>query len=167
MAFKLEKGESSPTDTEAYLWNLSLHGTWRIFSWSGKQGSLESPRSVRLGKSVVSFPGLQLNSFPDLSTIIAQTKNKFAILETLEPEGETFKAQTSHSPSITPKTQHTITLTKTYFKLIQVTHHLQIISSALSTQSYPKGMMKQTSKLSQFIKPACPNKHPPKTFTKH
>lgn len=87
---------------------------------------------------------------------MAQIRNKFAVLETLEPEGEINEAQTLHNAP-TLMTQHTISLTKVYFRLIQITHHIQIISSALITQSHPKGMKRQVIKLSQFIKPACPN----------
>lgn len=48
-------------------------------------------------------------------------------------------------------------LTKVYFKLIQVTHHIHITQQAIDTKVFPKGMMKQVTKLTQFIKPACPN----------
>ncbi|MGL5128560.1 MAG: hypothetical protein ACRC7D_10460, partial [Aeromonas popoffii] len=47
-------------------------------------------------------------------------------------------------------------LTKCFFKYIQVTHHYEIIQTALANDNFPRGMMRQVDKLTQFIKPACP-----------
>lgn len=48
-------------------------------------------------------------------------------------------------------------LTKCLFKYIQVVHHDQIIQMAMTNQNFPRGMMRQVNKLTDFIKPACPN----------
>lgn len=91
---------------------------------------------------------------------MAQLYNRFAILETIETEGELhttpdLNTTLQNIPNDIP--QHTIPSTKTYFKYIQITHHIHIIQKALETQAYPKGMTRQVNKLTQFIKPACPN----------
>lgn len=81
--------------------------------------------------------------------------NGFTVLNTLPQEGETNTHITvQHIRPNTPSTQHT---TKTYFKLIQAIHHKQIIEHALNTQTFPAGMMKQVTKLTDFIKPSSPN----------
>lgn len=48
-------------------------------------------------------------------------------------------------------------LAKTYFKLFQTVHHLEILNSAFQNKQLPPGMTKQVIKLTTFIKPACPN----------
>lgn len=46
---------------------------------------------------------------------------------------------------------------KNVFKLIQAVHHKNVIKEALETGIYPRGMVKQATRLSDFIKPAAPN----------
>ncbi|XP_047670385.1 uncharacterized protein LOC113662967 isoform X3 [Tachysurus fulvidraco] len=77
---------------------------------------------------------------------MATLSNRFAVLENLQADGVENAIQTSH-----------IVLNKQYFKLIQITHHIQIISHAIHTDAFPKGMSKQVNRLTKFIKPACPN----------
>lgn len=48
-------------------------------------------------------------------------------------------------------------LAKTYFKVFQTVHHLEILNLALQNKQLPPGMTKQVLKLTKFIKPACPN----------
>lgn len=48
-------------------------------------------------------------------------------------------------------------LVKKYFKLIQATHHLQILNSALENNTFPIGMTRKVDKLTSFIKPAAPD----------
>lgn len=45
---------------------------------------------------------------------------------------------------------------KNIFKLIQTVHHKGVIEEARDTGLYPRGMIKQVSRLSNFIKPAAP-----------
>lgn len=46
-------------------------------------------------------------------------------------------------------------LTKTYYKLIQATHHMDKVETSINTNIFPSGMLKQV-KLAQFIKPFSP-----------
>lgn len=101
---------------------------------------------------------------------MAQTQNRFSVLQTLDTEEETetpnlppYKSNTilrQISP-ITPQQTlldtPSLPTTKTYFKMIQVRHHTQIMQKALDTRIFPKGMTKQVSKFTGFIKSACPN----------
>lgn len=82
--------------------------------------------------------------------------NRFTVLDTLPEEGETnaHTIEQNIALTTTPSIQH---ITKTYFKLIQATHHKHIIQHALETQTFPVGMMKQVRKLTDFIKPSSPN----------
>ena len=48
-------------------------------------------------------------------------------------------------------------ITKKYFKLIQTTHHAEILSEARQNGALPPGMKRQIYNLTSFIKPACPN----------
>lgn len=82
--------------------------------------------------------------------------NRFTVLDTLPEEGETNTHTIEHNTALTttPSIQH---ITKTYFKLIQATHHKHIILHALETQTFPVGMMKHVRKLTDFIKPSSPN----------
>ncbi|KAF5879882.1 serine/arginine repetitive matrix protein 1-like isoform X1, partial [Clarias magur] len=47
-------------------------------------------------------------------------------------------------------------LIKRYFKLIQATHHSEVVENSIQTGRFPGGMHKQANKLTQFIKPASP-----------
>lgn len=91
--------------------------------------------------------------------------NRFAVLETFETDGVEQRQNTQqhlHNTLIFKQP-----LRKTYFKWIQTTHHETIITTALHTQTFPKGMTRHTQKLTQFIKPACPNAHTLNEITKN
>lgn len=49
-----------------------------------------------------------------------------------------------------------LNLTKSYFKLLQALHHLEILQKSADTFG-PKGMLRQVDKLTAFIKPSSPN----------
>lgn len=55
---------------------------------------------------------------------------------------------------VSTNSQPLLNMTKKYFKLLQAIHHQEI---ALQNDSFPKGMTHMVSKMSTFIKPACPN----------
>ncbi|KAG7999370.1 hypothetical protein GBF38_000026 [Nibea albiflora] len=67
--------------------------------------------------------------------------------------------QTQHiihpAPNIIPdsETRHT---SKQYFKLLQAIHHKQIMDTALTTGIFPPGMLRQVTRLTDFIKPSTP-----------
>lgn len=46
---------------------------------------------------------------------------------------------------------------KHYFKLLQTTHHTEILMGGRENGILPPGMQRQLTKLSSFIKPACPS----------
>ncbi|KAF3850734.1 hypothetical protein F7725_012506 [Dissostichus mawsoni] len=48
-------------------------------------------------------------------------------------------------------------LTKTYFKLLQAIHHVEILDEAARRGSPPPGMARKAQFLTSFIKPAAPN----------
>ncbi|KAI9529117.1 hypothetical protein NQZ68_013424 [Dissostichus eleginoides] len=48
-------------------------------------------------------------------------------------------------------------LVKTYFKLLQAIHHVEILDEAAHRGSPPPGMAKKVNLLTSFIKPAAPN----------
>ncbi|MGL5802378.1 MAG: hypothetical protein ACRCX7_07285, partial [Cetobacterium sp.] len=48
------------------------------------------------------------------------------------------------------------TLTKTYFKFIQATHHMETVDHSVQTGNFPTGMCRQVDKLTKFIKPSSP-----------
>lgn len=50
-------------------------------------------------------------------------------------------------------------IVKLYFKLIQVLHHMEILSVGKQNGTLPPGMQRQLIKLSGFIKPACPTEN--------
>lgn len=67
---------------------------------------------------------------------MAQTHKRFAILESLELNGDLKTAQPSHNTPISQSTPTKLSapaLTKLYCKRIQITHHTQIISRAIDT----------------------------------
>lgn len=74
-------------------------------------------------------------------------QNRFQVLTSIEEQGE----------CLTLNNQNPILQSKIYFKLIQATHHIEILENAISTNTPPPGMKKQVHKLTDFIKPACPN----------
>ncbi|XP_053089523.1 uncharacterized protein LOC117596787 [Pangasianodon hypophthalmus] len=83
--------------------------------------------------------------------------NRFTVLETLETDGVEQTLHTDqHLHNSKPREFLDRHLRKLYFKFLQATHHEDIVTTALHTQIFPKGMSKQTHKLTQFIKPACP-----------
>lgn len=61
-------------------------------------------------------------------------------------------AQSLHGPPDSTTKQNA----KTYFKVIQITHHHSIISRAIDTGFFPQGMRQHAIKLTQFIRPAMP-----------
>lgn len=67
---------------------------------------------------------------------------------------------TQHTSTLNhPPDPHTRMLSKQYFKIIQAIHHKHIADTAISTQTFPPGMMRQVHKLSAFIKPSTPTEH--------
>lgn len=81
--------------------------------------------------------------------------NRFTVLGDNKQIGEGETTQTHRLPS-NHSTFNKI-LTKTYFKLIQATHHMRIVEHSLHTNSHPAGMYRQVNKLTHFIKPPSPN----------
>ncbi|XP_059184757.1 mucin-2-like [Centropristis striata] len=59
-----------------------------------------------------------------------------------------------------PETRET---SKLYFKFIQATHHKHIMDTAIITGKFPPGMLRQVTRLTDFIKPSTPT---PETRTK-
>lgn len=81
---------------------------------------------------------------------MAELRNGFTVLRNLSDMGNREHTLANH---------HTYNkiLTKTYFKLIQATHHIEIAENSLLTGNFPIGMSKQVHKLTRFIKPASPD----------
>lgn len=52
--------------------------------------------------------------------------------------------------------QNTRLQAKHYFKLVQATHHKEIVDNAITTNTYPMGMTRQVTRLTEFIKPSSP-----------
>lgn len=80
-------------------------------------------------------------------------QNRFQALSGLNEQGESDQQdrQNTNLPFLK------IQLAKKYFKLLQSTHHLEILNRAFRDNQLPPGMTKQVLKLTKFIKPACPN----------
>lgn len=55
-----------------------------------------------------------------------------------------------------PPDTETRNMSKQYFKLIQGLHHKHIINHAISSGTFPPGMVRQVNRLTDFIKPAGP-----------
>lgn len=68
-----------------------------------------------------------------------------------------FPRQIKQPTNYQPLDVQTRQLTKQYFKLIQAIHHKEIIDSAIANKDPPRGMAKQVTKLTSFIKPASPS----------
>lgn len=82
-------------------------------------------------------------------------RNRFQILATVDGQGESLTSNDGNQ--IMTSANQTSTLTKTYFKLIQAIHHAEILENANRTNNPPPGMTRQVFKLTDFVKPACPN----------
>ncbi|XP_078022177.1 uncharacterized protein LOC144462332, partial [Epinephelus lanceolatus] len=62
-----------------------------------------------------------------------------------------------HTPVLThPPDPETRQASKQYFKLIQALHHKHIMDTALATGTFPPGMLRQVTRLTDFIKPSTP-----------
>ena len=101
--------------------------------------------------SVTTHPRYRsLNRQPTLPRISATSRH---------PHRDTHYNQ-QHTHSLTqPPDPETRQASKQYFKLLQATHHRQIIDKAIATQTFPPGMMRQVNRLTDFIKPAAPTEH--------
>ncbi|XP_029629921.1 leucine-rich repeat extensin-like protein 5 isoform X2 [Salmo trutta] len=55
-----------------------------------------------------------------------------------------------------PPDEETRQTAKLYFKLIQATHHMEVVEKALKNQAFPTGMMRQVHRVTNFIKPSSP-----------
>lgn len=80
-------------------------------------------------------------------------RNWFQILTPTEEQGECPIPNNNNSKQILAP--HA--LSKIYFKFIQATHHAEILENSIQTNLPPPGMKRQVSRLTDFIKPACPN----------
>ena len=75
----------------------------------------------------------------------------------------TYNYNRTHTTQAHTQKQATLTLdtetrrqAKQYFRIIQATHHKHIAQHSLATRTYPPGMTRQVTKLTQFIKPSTP-----------
>lgn len=73
-----------------------------------------------------------------------------------EGEGGQTGSQRNHHSVYQPLSANTRQTAKSYFKLIQAIHHKNIIDKAILIQTPPKGMARQITKLTAFIRPSSP-----------
>ncbi|KAL2077891.1 hypothetical protein ACEWY4_025576 [Coilia grayii] len=80
--------------------------------------------------------------------------NRFEIFNRVDEDNNSI---TQDPPRQVTRQEIPLNITKQYFKIIQTTHHMEILNQAQQTGSLPQGMGRQVKKLTEFVKPACPN----------
>lgn len=78
------------------------------------------------------------------------------ITETGPSHTDTHNLAQIPGPLTHPPDAETRQTSKLYFKLLQAIHHKQVINNAITTNTFPQGMMRQVTRLTDFIKPAAP-----------
>lgn len=81
-------------------------------------------------------------------------RNRYGVLSDLQGEGES--GQQVRINDRNRIQTDSFKLTKKYFKLLQATHHSEILNRDFQERQLPPGMTRQVQKLTKFIKPACP-----------
>lgn len=80
-------------------------------------------------------------------------QNRFAVLEDLEDR------PTDNTTTRTTDNASSKIRIRTFFKLIQNTHHTEIINGCLEGNTFPPGMYRKANKLTNFVKPAHPTQN--------
>ena len=85
--------------------------------------------------------------------------NRFNVLASPPPPPRLLPPLLPRAPHETSGIPEEMVLTKTYFKLLQAIHHVEILDEAACRGSPPPGMARKAQFLTSFIKPAAPNSH--------
>lgn len=88
-------------------------------------------------------------------------RNRFTVL------GENRVMTPQPRPRSTPQPEPLLICTKSYFKLLQSLHHLEILEKCLVEGAGPPGMTRKVRKLAAFIRPAAPNPEITKRVAAH
>ncbi len=94
---------------------------------------------------------------PHQTTVPIQRRNTHTHTSIHRNPGTRNNITPPSQPFTQPPDQETRRISKLYFKLIQATHHLGIINKAISTKTFPPGMQRQATRLTDFIRPAAPS----------
>lgn len=142
------RGRENPPDRLGSGWHaqdITGELTGNLVRSYNELGQRESPVQTGLGTRKVGLGGtgqIEVLVRPD-KPVVKRFRSRRADVP---------PARINHAPDI-----NTRQCAKDTFNLIQAVHHKNVVKEALETGIYPRAMVKQATRLSDFIKPAAPN----------